>query len=100
MQRAGTEIGTGLGNETGTETEVQDGREIAPAAENGTAVGGALTGRVSMRAGVDGVKTQMKAGDPQRTNTGSMTGQHCVIFHALLTSFRTCVSSCVLMLVL
>lgn len=100
MQRTGTEKETDLENETGTVTEVQDGKEIAPAAENGTAVGGAITGMISMRAGVDGVRTQMKDGDPQRMSTGSMTGQLSVVFHALLTSSSTSLSSCLLMLVL
>ena len=62
-------------NETGIVTEVQDGEEIAPAAENGIAVGGAVTDMNFMRAGVDGVKTQIKRGDPRGMSTSSMTGQ-------------------------
>ena len=70
-------------------TEVQGGDEIAPAAENGTATGGAVTDTIPMRAGVDGVKTQIKSGDPRGMSTSSMTGQLCVVFRALLTTSRT-----------
>ena len=100
MQCAGTERGTGLGNETGIVTEVQDGEEIAPAAENGTAIGGAVTDMISMRAGVDGVKTQIKSGGPRGMSTSSMTGQLCIVFHALLVTSRTRPLAFMLMLVL
>ena len=81
-------------------TEVQDGEEIAPAAENDTAIGGAVTDMISMRAGVDGAKTQLKSGDPRGMSTSSMTGQLCVVFYALLTSLRTHPLAFLLMLVL
>ena len=81
-------------------TEVPDGEEIAPAAENGTAIGGAVTDMISMKAGVDGVKTQIESGDPRGMSTSSMTGQLCVVSYALLTTSRTHPLASLLMLVL
>ena len=69
-------------------TGAQDGDEIAPAAEKGIAIDGAVTGMTSMTAGVDGVKTQMKGGDSRMMSTSSMTGQLRVVFHALLTTVQ------------
>ena len=96
MQRPGIEKGTGLGNETGIVTEVPDGEEIAPAAENGTAIGGAVTDMISMKAGVDGVKTQIESGDPRGMSTSSMTGQLCVVSSCSANDFQdtsTCISA-------